>query len=1019
MKKQEKRHLRVFLTMIVALCGLTAQALVAQNPVWRTSKDIALEAQWKSPLVVSDDGLYIFSADSSTAHPRIRAFELRNGHPVLSMAVDSLLHALGADTFTWKGHFEVRASRLILLAEMRSTGDSSYRLLRVSGDWRQPNYAIEEVRHWPLSQINNARCIGRTDDSCYLFRSAAIQSVQHSQGPVTYTEFIYTLSLKIYHSATAQWQTFQYQQSGETSYYASFLEDTYGCSTFSIVNSVLVVPPFAIARYQTDKAINLAENPTSFWSVRGGLDGCISRDSEWLLQSGRSTYIGPGSENMLPFERSAYSPTGTPSLLSTELHHVLVQQTAYPTTLILRYDYLTLRAIDTLNISLDAHSRFIVAAQDSLLLIQDSCSLRAYSLSFAAPPSYKLKPGITLSSQPCPQVTTRDTLRFSINVGATRPMLSYHWDFGDGTTSTERVPRHQYATSGMKTVSCKCTSSVDSTEFRSEWSWNVDNAFSISHKKTDTLSCNQYVDYYFYASAFARVWCASRVAIDLVLVHPDTMIRVRHNSSTVTQHLFLQHIGDYRVHLYEYADGVLLDSSMDYALIRCKETPNYPEALWTRWLPTPPHDLCLSKQDHIVLEGDSSKLFQSLSINSPVFLPMDLHIDSSLRILALARYDSGVQLWTYPRVNRIRCDAGGAVKSLLSFNSIFPSNEYSSGLSYWGPNSFPWTNSISFDARTRESGRGDLCLRRFSEMSDQNPHFPPPYRFSVSFAVLDSNTQSLTFRTADAGTDSRYASASNNYIALDSFVYYTVFRYSQQPLTAYTVIRMNINSGARDTVDQASSDALAYDERSHTILSSHGRYTHSAILSTHSLGVVRSIYAFGDQGYALVVIDSNGKSNGKSFQSLVRVVRLSDNAVAQQIECMSRVRFVRISFCSSHFIVVEENGRLSCYESPTEISRICAEQQVVQPQDGEELLTHPNPTHTVSNIDLTLKQSSDVRIRVYSTSGDIVLDNVYQSVPAGQRQFNIDLREQALGCYIIECTVGAENYVGRVVKIEE
>lgn len=52
-------------------------------------------------------------------------------------------------------------------------------------------------------------------------------------------------------------------------------------------------------------------------------------------------------------------------------------------------------------------------------------------------------------------------VKFSLNVvNGNRPVISYQWDFGDGTTSTEKEPSHTFISEGIKTVSLSVKNDV-------------------------------------------------------------------------------------------------------------------------------------------------------------------------------------------------------------------------------------------------------------------------------------------------------------------------------------------------------------------------------------------------------------------------------------------------------------------------------------------------------------------------------------------------------------------------------
>lgn len=52
-------------------------------------------------------------------------------------------------------------------------------------------------------------------------------------------------------------------------------------------------------------------------------------------------------------------------------------------------------------------------------------------------------------------------VKFSLNaINGNRPVISYFWDFGDGTTSTEKEPAHNFTSEGLKTVSLSVKNDV-------------------------------------------------------------------------------------------------------------------------------------------------------------------------------------------------------------------------------------------------------------------------------------------------------------------------------------------------------------------------------------------------------------------------------------------------------------------------------------------------------------------------------------------------------------------------------
>ncbi len=75
-------------------------------------------------------------------------------------------------------------------------------------------------------------------------------------------------------------------------------------------------------------------------------------------------------------------------------------------------------------------------------------------------------------------VAEKDTVTFNnLTIPANEPILSYQWDFGDGITSTDKNPSHQYLDAGLYTVTLNAT-----TRFKTH-SKSKANYISVQHRK--------------------------------------------------------------------------------------------------------------------------------------------------------------------------------------------------------------------------------------------------------------------------------------------------------------------------------------------------------------------------------------------------------------------------------------------------------------------------------------------------------------------------------------------------------
>ncbi len=1006
--------------VIALVCGLFClSSLQSQNELWKTPKHIASGARWSSPLLVDDSGSTVFCVDSNAQHPHILALDVRRGNQMLALDLDSLKNALGLAEYEWKGHFQIQSDTIEIFYQRSDTRDSTYHLARVLGKWNAASYVVVEERSWPLTPLLTYKCVGRTSDSCFVFRSATIGAVQRNSGRGSYTEYTYTLRLSLYRDKSDTWQNFLYMRQGEYTYNTAFVEDVYYNQTLTTLHGKLICPPFVIQSYNSDVALNLAQDDSDYWLPQSSVSGCFSRDSLWLIILGRSIYIGPGSDHLRPFQRSINAETAHPTLLASATHQVVMSYPIANAGYISRYDYVLQRTIDTLVSNTSSHCRSLVAAHDSILIVHDNNTIQAFAINVTQTGVVRRTSNITRRAYPCSTPTTLDTIFFNNNTCAEGPEFTYYWDFGDGHSSEQRSPRHQYTASGTKQVRCVCRSMLDSSIISSSTDVVIMDGYAIRHKQTDTLHCSVRVPFTFFVAPFQGKWCGAIVKIVAEFTHKDTTFRLEVNSDIVNERLILHHAGQYKVSLYEYANGSAVDSNIHCSIIQCVGTPPYVNALWTLWWNKPVRALCLTKAESIVLSDDSSRLFFSTHTATPLFQVVAEQPDPGTSTLALARKDSGFQEWTYPDAKRRTYDAVAVLRRQDTMKLVFPQNEYTNGYTYWGSTKFDWSRSQEYSARIVEPDGESMCVRRFIQTVDRNPHFPPPYTYSTSYATWSRDSSKLDFIRVEEGYDDRVKYTGHDFLQVDSTIYFTRLMPSQPSMGRYQLSRLNIHTEQIDSIDILTSTVLSFDARSRSVLYSDGRCSIAGVLSRHRLGSLRLLEAFADQNYVLTVVDTLGNNKGQSFESLVRVIRLSDGMAIQSVYCMSKVRVARISYCSKYYVIAEENGRLSCFATPSEIKPDCYEEQIAEHKEKQETIAFPNPAFNETSMPVHVQREGSMLLSIYSSGGLLVARHDLGHVSVGTRVVPINLSELAVGYWLAVCQVGSDIYYSRFVKVEE
>ncbi len=1019
--KSMKKQLALILFTLLGLYSVVATAKSTDvKAVWSSTEAVCSSRSWTSPLVLSDGQSCVFSCDSNSAHPRLLAFNLSDGSLRMALNVDSLMSAHGLAKAQWLGRFQLRNDSLDVLCQGVDPSDSSYHFYTISGSWTKGNYTLlpEVVASKDIAR--DLRLIGRSADGCLFFRTATIKGVQHTSGQYTYTDYTYYLSLTIYQASTSQWKTFSHQQEGERQYNVSFTADL-GYTEFPEVhNGILISPPFVIRSYASDQATDLADNNNTGWISSAFVGGCVSRDLRWCINSNYSVFIGDSTEYLRPNQRLCLSANAYPTCMTSQDHKVLLNQAATSGAQLVVYDFALQSALDTLKLPLALHSRCTLARHDSLLIIHEGTKLSAYSLNFLTTNRAKVSLPIRDESWPCPMRTNLDTLFFNSQLCAEGPEFVYSWDFGDGASAHSRLAQHQYAQASNYTVRCICKSTVNADSCALTTSVSVREANTITRMTISPIQTLESTLFRLYAYPFASTWCKASPSIVARFVHKDTTLSFRVEGSTLNIDVSLKRTGDYTVNLYLYLGAVLFDSIVNYSKVTCLPAPHYDNSVWSSWMRLPINHMCLSKAGSLIVVDASSTIWQNTRLTEANLEKTSFQPKAKDFVSALTRKDSSYRVWTAPRITMTQCTSTGEIENERASLLTLPDNVDKSGYENWRGYQFYWTNRTEYLTTVIEPAKDELCIKVFGQSTNQNPHFPPPFTSTLLFARTQVGDSTLKFHEALRTFEASEASGGLAYYALGDKVLF-VTKTSRNGLSyPYLLNLLDLESAKKTIIDSLSAPALGYDEYSRTFVTTRGRYDSLSVIKRHSLPNCRSIECFADQNYVLIISDTSGVYPGSTSSSTLRIIRLSDEKLVFQTVTRTKILHAKISFCSDYFVIAEEDGRLTCFNTPAEIQRLCVDaKQSPQPTSSHELLTSPNPASTSASVSIELNSPADVNIKIYSLHGSVVHDATYPQLSVGPHSIVFDTSNLAIGCWIVECQAGDQHYYSRFVKLRE
>ncbi len=148
----------------------------------------------------------------------------------------------------------------------------------------------------------------------------------------------------------------------------------------------------------------------------------------------------------------------------------------------------------------------------------------------------------------------------------------------------------------------------------------------------------------------------------------------------------------------------------------------------------------------------------------------------------------------------------------------------------------------------------------------------------------------------------------------------------------------------------------------------------------------------GDIPSHIMAINSDPVTREAMFDEAGTLVALDDDglaAVTLDYACLGCHTNEDVVWASSYAIGIHENGIV-----------VGVEEDGTLPQEYALKQNYPNPFNPTTNIDFSLPNSSNVKLNVYSITGQLVAELVNNMMPAGYHNVQFDASQLASGIYL-------------------
>lgn len=87
---------------------------------------------------------------------------------------------------------------------------------------------------------------------------------------------------------------------------------------------------------------------------------------------------------------------------------------------------------------------------------------------------------------------------------------------------------------------------------------------------------------------------------------------------------------------------------------------------------------------------------------------------------------------------------------------------------------------------------------------------------------------------------------------------------------------------------------------------------------------------------------------------------------------------------------------------------------IEEPESQTGVTLYPNPAHNQANLLISLERETDVRVRIFSMTGQVLLEENHGTLDQGEHHFVIDASGWNQGLYIYQVSAGEQSFTGKL-----
>ncbi|MBX7155472.1 MAG: PKD domain-containing protein [Bacteriodetes bacterium] len=846
--------------------------------------------------------------------------------------------------------------------------------------------------------------------------------------------------------------------------------DTYFTEYFSNIRGIsekgnhTFVSPFYIQRISPD-SLFIQNVYTSRIQTAGNFainNGEISEDTNWLMLPHFRVHI----PSLLNGKFSTYPIFDYNFSINTKnIYYSIGTNDAFsiPIDTTKLYIYNTIDTLSTTkktisNISFNSgkwhygdinyQNRMLLIQDDSILIIQDYDKLSAYRIPQITSPI--VKPPFTYKTESPDRdscyFTTKDTVRLINTTMLYDNNVTWFWSFGDGSTSNARDAKHSYDNEGTYIITMWYIDIDGDTVRGRDFSIHIKNIVSTSFSVTSNdfvVDAGGHTTLKFAIKLSNNGCFRSNILMKIILFNVNDTIPIfnfidrtfrsvtLNDSITVS----LYEKGWYSAKLLMYQEVskgnlVLYDSVLLTKIVECRFTPAPDIKVYTFY-----------------------RIDQSLNYQLPtnIFITKDnqvllYHRDKNY-ITDISTIDFQKTFSNYTTPERI---------SKLNPKRVFTIQQYNNSFELFFETDTGYisiyTDDINItDIKNLRYGHllyspSTYCPPKFNLLVNRSFEFKHKFDFAFSLDVEGYwydwktnrdicyyiNTKNVFARISDTDTTiigsqiffpyPEYTEAifKNKVLFVGNNVY-------KIPMYSKYLVKYNNILPQTNTYDsvfistlQCYYSPMLLDYRTKTIVRADGRYNANNKIQEFDLCNYNNLYLFPD-GHNILLYANYYHYD--THQDSLMVIRIFDTDIKQftfEKQFSHSIVCCAIHPCSEYFLVMEESGLITKWETPTQIERVCdpnVKTDILVPKGS--MFLSPNPSTNYFTATINQETEAPVELLIYDTRGlsSSVYYNPKESV--GIHQIEIDMRPFANGAYYLVYKSNTLTTSSMFIKLDE